>query len=162
VRVLVLADTHLRPGRARALPAEIEEELTRCDAVLHAGDVVTRHLLDHLGAHVPVHAVLGNNDGELRGTLPERLDLDLAGVRAVLVHETGAAKGRGARLRRRFPDADVVVFGHSHIPLAEEHDGLLLFNPGSAVDRRRQPQRTYGVLDLADGRVRRHEIIAVP
>jgi putative phosphoesterase len=162
VRALVLADTHLRPGRSRSLPPEVEDELVRCDVVLHAGDVVTHHLLDHLGAHAPVHAVLGNNDDELRGVLPERLELDLAGVRVVLVHETGAAKGRGARLRRRFPDADVVVFCHSHIPVADEHDGLLLFNPGSPVDRRRQPQRTYGVLELADGRVRRHQIVAVP
>ena len=162
MRVLVLADTHLRPGRSRTLPPQIEDELQRCDVVLHAGDVVTHHLLDHLGAHAPVHAVLGNNDDELRGVLPEQLALDLAGVRVVLVHETGAGKGRGARLRRRFPDADVVVFGHSHIPLAEEQEGLLLFNPGSAIDRRRQPQRTYGVLELDDGQVRRHEIIAMP
>jgi hypothetical protein len=82
-------------------------------------------------------------------------------VHVALVHETGAAKGRPARVRRWFPDADVVVFGHSHTPLNDWHDGQLLFNPGSAVERRREPVRSYGLLDLADGRVARHEIVLV-
>jgi hypothetical protein len=161
VRALVLADTHLRPGRARALPAQVEDELRRCDVVLHAGDVVTHHLLDHLREHTPVHAVLGNNDRELVGALPERVELTLGGVDVAVIHETGASKGRAARVRRWFPDADVVVFGHSHIPMNEWHDGQLLFNPGSAVDRRREPVCTYGVLDLVDGEVRRHEIVPI-
>jgi predicted phosphodiesterase len=95
----------------------------------------------------------------LRGELPERIEVVLAGVRVAMVHETGATKGRPARVRRWVPDAQVVVFGHSHAPVAEWHDGQLLFNPGSAVDRRRAPVCTYGVLDLVDGEVRRHEIV---
>jgi putative phosphoesterase len=141
------------------LPPVVEAALPHCDVILHAGDVVTRHLLDHLRMFAPVIAVLGNNDVELRDVLPERVEVDLSGVHVVLIHETGAAKGRPARVRRRFPDADVVVFGHSHAPLNEWHDGQLLFNPGSAVDRRREPVRSYGLLDLADGRVTRHEIV---
>lgn len=161
-RALVLADTHLRPGRARTLPVEVTDELGRCDVILHAGDVVTHHLLDELAQHAPVHAVLGNNDTELRGVLPESLDLHIDGVRITVVHETGATKGRGARMRRRYPDAQVVVFGHSHMPLVEWHDGLLLFNPGSAVDRRREPVPTFGVLELDDGKVTRAEIVPCP
>jgi putative phosphoesterase len=143
------------------LPPAVEAALPHCDVILHAGDVVTRHLLDHLRTFAPVIAVLGNNDVELRGVLPERVEVDLSGVHVALVHETGAAKGRPARVRRWFPDADVVVFGHSHAPLNGWHDGQLLFNPGSAVDRRREPVRTYGLLDFADGRVLHHEIVAV-
>jgi uncharacterized protein len=143
------------------LPRAVEDVLPDCDVVLHAGDVVTGDLLDHLRTFAPVHAVLGNNDHTLRGVLPERLELELDGVNVALVHETGATKGRPARVRRWFPDARVVVFGHSHAPQDEWHDGQLLFNPGSAVDRRRQAVCTYGVLELADGVVRRHEIVPI-
>jgi putative phosphoesterase len=139
----------------------VEAALPHCDVILHAGDVVTRDLLDHLRAFAPVHAVLGNNDVTLRGELPERIEAELGGVPVAIVHETGASKGRPARVRRWFPDARVVVFGHSHAPTNEWHDGQLLFNPGSAVDRRRQPVCTYGVLELVDGEVRRHEIVPI-
>jgi putative phosphoesterase len=129
--------------------------------ILHAGDVVTHHLLDHLRQFAPVHAVLGNNDIALQGELPERVELDLAGVPVALVHESGLTKGRPARVRRWFPNARVVVFGHSHTPVSEWHEGQLLFNPGSAVERRREPVCTYGLLELVDGEVRHHEIVPV-
>jgi putative phosphoesterase len=161
VRALVLADTHLRPDRARRLPNAVFEELARCDVVLHAGDVVTRDLLDELRRHAPVHAVLGNNDRTLRGDLPERLELQLAGVAVALVHETGATQGRAARVRRWFPAAQVVVFGHSHQPFNEWHDDQLLFNPGSPTERRRAPHHTYGVLELAAGCVTMHDIVTI-
>lgn len=161
LRLLVLADTHLRADLSR-LPPEVWRELDRCDAVLHAGDVVTADLLDALRARRPVHAVLGNNDHSLVGALPDRLEVDLAGVRVAMVHDAGTRAGRERRMRRWFPDADVVVFGHSHEPVdAEGEDGQRLFNPGSAVQRRRQPQRTIGVLELAGGALVRHEIVAV-
>jgi putative phosphoesterase len=161
LRLLVLADTHLRHDLA-PLPPEVWEHLEACDAVLHAGDVVTADLLDALRARRPVHAVLGNNDRALVGALPDRLALDLAGVRVAMVHDSGPRAGRERRLRRWFPAADVVVFGHSHEPVdAEGEGGQRLFNPGSAVQRRRQPRRTIGRLDLAAGAVVRHEIIPV-
>ena len=161
VRLLVLADTHLRDDLSK-LPPGVWEQLDACDAVLHAGDVVTGDLLEALRARRPVHAVLGNNDGALVGTLPDRLELGLAGVRVAMVHDSGARAGRERRMRRWFPDADIVVFGHSHIPVdAEGVDGQRLFNPGSAVQRRRQPHRTIGVLELRDGAVARHEIVPV-
>jgi putative phosphoesterase len=139
----------------------VERALPHCDVIVHAGDVVTRDLLDHLGSFAPVLAVLGNNDVTLRDELPERVEIELAGVPVAIVHETGTTKGRAARVRRWFPRARVVVFGHSHAPTNEWHDGQLLFNPGSAVDRRRQPVCTYGLLDLVDGEVRRHEIVPI-
>lgn len=155
----MLADTHLRADLSK-LPPEVWDELDACDAVLHAGDVMTGDLLDALRERRPVHAVLGNNDTALVGLLPDRIELELAGVRLAMVHDSGARTGRERRMRRWFPDADIVVFGHSHIPVdAESEDGQRLFNPGSAVQRRRQPQRTMGVLELADGAVVRHEIV---
>jgi putative phosphoesterase len=96
--------------------------------------------------------VLGNNDAALTGTLPETVELELEGVRVAMIHDSGARKGRETRLRRRFPSADVVVFGHSHIPWnGEGADGQLLFNPGSPTQRRRQPHCTFGILDFERG-----------
>jgi hypothetical protein len=103
IRALVLADTHIRPGRARRLPDAVYAELERSDVVLHAGDVLTGDLLDELGGFAPVHAVLGNNDVDLVGVLPETIELDLGGVRVAMVHEIGPTKGREARVHRRFP-----------------------------------------------------------
>jgi uncharacterized protein len=161
VRVLVLADTHLGADLDK-LPAEVWDELDRVDVVLHAGDVLTQHLLDALGRRAPVHAVLGNNDRELVGRLPDRLDLELGGVRVGMVHDSGLRAGREARMRRWFPKAQLVVFGHSHEPVdAEGLDGQRLFNPGSAVQRRRQPHRTIGLLELAEGHVAAHRIVPV-
>jgi uncharacterized protein len=159
MRALVLADTHLGPDLDK-LPPEVWDELDRADVVLHAGDVVTQHLLDALGRRAPVHAVLGNNDRELVGRLPDRIELELAGVRVGMVHDSGARGGRERRMRRWFPRADIVVFGHSHDPVdAEGEGGQRLFNPGSAVQRRRQPHRTLGLLDLADGEIVHRRIV---
>ena len=162
VRVAVLADTHLRDGLDR-LPAAARRLVGAADVVLHAGDVCDRVVLDALAAGGrPVHAVLGNNDHPLVGILPERLELTLAGVQVALVHDSGARAGRERRLRRWFPDADLVVFGHSHEPCdAEGEDGQRLFNPGSAVQRRRQPNRTMGWLVLAEGVVHEHRVVVV-
>jgi putative phosphoesterase len=157
-RVVVLADTHLRADRDRRLPDIVWRAIDDADLVLHAGDVVDRSLFDELDAHhVAYRAVLGNNDRTL--TLPEQLTFDVEGVTIAMVHESGPTKGRAARMRKRFPDAHVVVFGHSHTPCDEWHDGQLLFNPGSATERRREPHHSYGVLELADGHVREHAIV---
>lgn len=151
MRVAVIADTHI-PGRARDLPPSAWRIVRDSDAVIHAGDVVTPWLLDRLRAASPqVHAVLGNNDLPLRGALPESLWLDHDGVRVAVVHDSGAAEGRRRRLRRMFPDARAVVFGHSHIPVCEDDGDLLLLNPGSPTDRRRQPRFTMATLDCAAG-----------
>ena len=160
MRVLVLSDTHLRRGGRRRLPDEVYAELDRADAVLHAGDVMVSDLVHELSGFAPTYAVLGNNDhGDLTGMLPETRIEVLGGVRVGMIHDSGPSKRRAARMRRRFPDCAVVVYGHSHIPYdGEGVDGQRLFNPGSPTERRMQPHHTYGILDLADGEVRSHEI----
>ncbi|HET6793529.1 MAG TPA: metallophosphoesterase family protein [Acidimicrobiales bacterium] len=160
--VAVVADTHLRAGRTRRLPEAAVEVMKGADAILHAGDFVDRDALDEMSSLGPLHGVLGNNDHTLAGVLPATRRLELEAVRVGMVHDSGPRKGREARMRRMFPDADVVVFGHSHIPVdAVGVDGQILFNPGSPTERRSQPERTVGVLELSHGRVvgRRHVVV---
>jgi putative phosphoesterase len=157
--VVVMSDTHIRRGAARRLPDAAYPYLERADVILHAGDILVAEVLHELSGFAPVHAVLGNNDRELVGVLPETRLLDVAGVRVAMVHDSGPSAGRAGRLKRRFPDAGVVVFGHSHIPWDEPGlDGQLLFNPGSPTERRAQPHHTLGTLDLTDGHVAAHAI----
>jgi putative phosphoesterase len=140
VRLLLIADTHV-PKRARDLPSRVWDEVADADVVLHAGDWVEPSLLDTLEARANrLVACWGNNDGaELRRRLPERADATLGGLRFTVVHETGAANGREARMAKVYPDTDVLVFGHSHIPWdTTAKTGLRLLNPGSPTDRRRQ------------------------
>jgi putative phosphoesterase len=155
LRVVVVADTHLRRSWPnRRLPDAARQVLATADVILHAGDITQAEHLDDLARHAPLHAVLGNNDPELIGVLPETLQLELAGVRIAMIHDSGPARGRERRLHERFPDAEVIVFGHSHIPWnAPGEGGQLLFNPGSPTERRGRPHRTIGVLELASGRV---------
>jgi hypothetical protein len=159
--ILVLADTHIRRGSSRAMPPRVRELADVADLILHAGDIVVAEVLEDLRGHAPVRAVLGNNDRELVGHLPESVELDLAGVQVAMLHDSGPRRGRTARMRRRFPDADLVVFGHSHIPWDTVDDGQVLFNPGSPTERRRQPHHTAGMLRLDSGTIadRRIEIV---
>ena len=157
--VVVLADTHIRRNSARRLPAAVYAALERADLVLHAGDVVTGDVLEELAGFAPTLAVLGNNDGELTGRLPEERLFLVEGLRVAMVHDSGPTKGREGRLQRRFPTADLVVFGHSHIPVdAPGLDGQRLFNPGSPTERRRQPHHTFGRLLVDGGRLVGHRI----
>ncbi|UVS78785.1 metallophosphoesterase [Actinokineospora sp. UTMC 2448] len=154
MRVVVLSDTHA-PRRWRGCPPAVAAHLRDTDLILHAGDVCTADVLDELSAYAPVHAVLGNNDGPdvAAWGAPETLELTLNGLRVAMIHDSGQATGRTARMRRRFPDADVVVFGHSHIPMDTTADGVRIFNPGSPTDRRRQPHGTIGLWTITDGRL---------
>ena len=168
LRVVVLADTHLhsRPLGAetaiRRLPDSAWPHLRKADVILHAGDVLDEGILRELSELAPVHAVLGNNDRSLVGILPVVSLVELGGVRIGMIHDSGAAAGRARRLRRRFPDADVVVFGHSHAPVDEVgEDGQLLFNPGSPTQRRAQPVHSIGELRIVGGVVAKHRIIAL-
>ncbi|MFJ3305348.1 metallophosphoesterase family protein [Streptomyces sp. NPDC086549] len=153
MRLLLMSDTHV-PARAQRLPGQLLAELPHADVVFHAGDWVDTATLDLLERHsrrlIGVH---GNNDGpELRARLPEVAYADLGGLRFGVVHETGPAQGREARSAARFPDLDVLVFGHSHIPWdTTAATGLRLLNPGSPTDRRRQPHCTYLTATVADG-----------
>ncbi|WP_406223213.1 metallophosphoesterase family protein [Streptomyces canus] len=155
MRLLLMSDTHL-PKRAKQLPSPLLAELPRADVVLHAGDWVDTATLDLLESRsARLVGVYGNNDGpELRARLPEVAYADLGGLRFAVVHETGAAQGREARCAARYLDADVLVFGHSHIPWdTTAPGGLRLLNPGSPTDRRRQPHCTYMTATVADGRL---------
>jgi putative phosphoesterase len=157
-----LADTHIRSGGRRRLPSDAYAVLERADVILHGGDVVDEGLLGELGELAPTHAVLGNNDCALDGVLPAIRELDLAGVRVAMIHDSGPRRGREARLRRRFPTADIVVFGHSHHPVDALGIGeQRLFNPGSPTERRRQPSHTMGWLALAEGKVVEHRIVVL-
>lgn len=152
--IAVLADTHA-PRRWKRCPPEVAERLEGVDLIVHAGDVCRAHVLDELAAFAPVRAVLGNNDTAdvAAWGAPETLELDLDGLRVGVVHDAGPAGGRPRRLRRRFPSADLVVFGHSHIPLDLAEGGLRIFNPGSPTDRRRQPRGTMGLLHVEAGKL---------
>jgi uncharacterized protein len=155
VRLLLIADTHV-PLRARDLPAAVWDEVARADVVLHAGDWVAPELVDELEARsARLVGCWGNNDGPaVRSRLPERADVTLAGVRFTVTHEAGAAAGREARMARLYPDRDVLVFGHSHIPWdTTTQTGLRLLNPGSPTDRRRQPFCTYLTATVHDGQL---------
>lgn len=162
--VLLVADTHLGAGAQSRLIDRIGAELVAADVILHAGDITDVAILDALAEHAPVHAVLGNNDHGLE--LPERLALTIEGCTFGLVHDSGPAAGRTARLRRWFPAADVVVFGHSHLPWHETDgrgDGHVQFhvNPGSPILRRRAPACTVAHVVVDQGRVQsvRHVVV---
>ena len=146
MRLVITSDTHL-PARARDLPAELWAAVDAADVVVHAGDWVSEAALDALESRAArLVGVYGNNDGQaLRARLPEVATVELAGLRMAVVHETGPAAGRERRCATRFPDVDVLVFGHSHIPWdTVTPDGRLrLLNPGSPTDRRRQPYKTF-------------------
>ena len=162
MRVVVLSDTHA-PRRWRGCPPAVAAHLSGADLILHAGDVCVAGVLDELSEYAPVRAVLGNNDGAdvAAWGAPEELLLDLDGLPAAMVHDAGPAIGRTARMRRRFPEAELVVFGHSHIPLDETGAGLRIFNPGSPTDRRRQPHGTLGVLEIEHGKLLSARIVPV-
>ncbi|GAB2933260.1 metallophosphoesterase family protein [Streptomyces heilongjiangensis] len=156
MRLLLMSDTHL-PRRARALPERLLADLPHADVVVHAGDWVDEATLDLLEQRSRrLIGVYGNNDGPaLRARLPEVARADLDGLRLAVVHETGPAQGRERRCADRFPDTDVLVFGHSHIPWDTTADtGLRLLNPGSPTDRRRRPHCTYMTATAADGELR--------
>jgi len=158
-----MSDTHV-PKRARALPVQLLAAVDEADVVIHAGDWVDAATLDLLEARSRrLVGVWGNNDGpELRRRLPEVARVEFDGVRVAVVHETGPAAGREARSDQAFPETDVLVFGHSHIPWdTVTPAGLRLLNPGSPTDRRRQPVCTYVTAEIADGRLDAVSLVAV-
>jgi putative phosphoesterase len=159
--VAVVADTHL-PRGTRAIPEQARELMQRSDLILHAGDFVSEQVLQEIEAlGPPVRAVHGNMDSTaLRTSLPRETVIDVGGARIGMVHDSGPAHGRLERLRLRFPDADTVVFGHSHQPLHERKGGFQIFNPGSPTERRRAPRYTIGLARIENGAVE-FELIAL-
>jgi len=160
MRLLLIADTHV-PKRAKDLPPPVWQEVDRADVVFHAGDWVDVPMFDALRARsAKLVACWGNNDGpELRSRMPEHAQATLAGLAFTVVHETGSSGGRDERMSAEYPDTDVLIFGHSHIPWdTTTETGLRLLNPGSPTDRRRQPFCTYMTADVMDGELRDLEL----
>ena len=161
MQIAVISDTHL-PRGPRRLPGACVERLRAADLILHAGDLSTLAVLRELEAYGQAIAVHGNvDDVHVRAALPATAQVEADGATIAMVHDAGPSKGRLARLRRWFPDADAVVFGHSHIPLHERApDGFQIFNPGSPTERRRAPHHTMGIARAQRGRLT-FELIAV-
>jgi uncharacterized protein len=149
-----VSDTHL-PRRNRTLPRACVERMRAADAILHAGDFIELSVYEEIAAlGPPLHAVRGNVDSaELQARLPLVRTVEAGGARIAMIHDAGQAAGRLQRMRRRFPGADAVVFGHSHLPLHEEDAGFAIFNPGSPTERRRAPHHTMGIATVDAGTV---------
>lgn len=154
MKVVVLADTHTQ-GLSRHLPPSAWPYIETADYILHAGDVNDPGLLQDLTAFAPVTVVMGNTDSwavrEWGAT--DTAKVELGGIQIAMIHDSGVRDGRRKRMRKTFPDARVVVFGHSHIPWNEDEDGLLLFNPGSPTWKRRAPFPSMGILWIENGEV---------
>jgi putative phosphoesterase len=153
--IAIISDTHL-PRGGRRLPGDCLTRLAAADLIIHAGDLSTPAIWAELGGYGDVVGVRGNvDDAAVGDLLPDRLELEIAGVRLGVHHDGGPAGGRLGRLRRAFPGTDAVIFGHSHIPLRErdESDGFQIFNPGSPTDKRRQPHFTMGWARITGGEI---------
>ena len=160
-RVGVISDTHI-PTRAARVPDAALRLFEDVELILHAGDLSSLAVIDQLAAYALVAAVQGNVElTEVVAALPIKTDLMVGGCSIGLVHILGDRAHYGRNARSEFPSARIVVFGHSHIPYVEDRDGLLLLNPGSATDRRRQPACTVAILTITDGEPTA-EIIPLP
>lgn len=142
----VLSDTHV-PDRARCLPPALFETFNGVDLILHAGDIACQEVLSELETLAPVVAVAGNMDPpELQARLPRRQEVVVGGYRIGLIHGHQLRGPLAQGALRAFTGVDAVVFGHSHRPLLETRNGVLLLNPGSPTDRRRSPRCTCALL----------------
>jgi putative phosphoesterase len=160
IRVVVTGDTHLGPRRRGPLPVTMIAACADADRILHTGDVTDPALLDELAALAPLDGVAGNCDGwDVAARLPAQQTLAIGDVRIALVHDPGPERGRRERLRARFPHARVVCFGHTHLPVCEDRENLLLLNPGSPTERRRAPWHSYAELVIGPGKALEARII---
>jgi hypothetical protein len=159
VRILVLADTHLKVAVQERFSSVLLRELERADLIFHAGDITKLEALESLHSFAPVIAVLGNNDTSLTGILEPVQEFSVDGLAVAIVHDSGTRQGRETRMHQQFPGASLVVYGHSHIPDDSiGRSGQRLFNPGSPTTKRSQPVRTYGILEIVNGEVTEHRI----
>lgn len=163
-RIAVISDTHLPRRGLVGLPPACRAALAGADLVIHAGDLADMQALAMLRAlGPPLVAVHGNaDDAAVRAALPASAQVEVLGLTIAVTHDGGPEKGRLRRLRRRFPDAGAVVFGHSHIPLHQvEEDGFLILNPGSPTDRRRQPRHSMAEIRVRPGQAPDVRFLAV-
>lgn len=152
MRIGVISDTHLSAS-VQKLPDALVAGLQGVDLILHAGDWVSEHVVELVEQIAPCEAVAGNNDGH---AIIERFGLkkivNVGKFRIGLIHGDGFRKTTEERAREAFRNEqpDIVIFGHSHIPFKQTIQGMLMFNPGSPTDKRRQPQYSYGIIELGD------------
>jgi hypothetical protein len=151
MEIAIIADTHM-PRGPRRLPEACVERLRSAQLIIHAGDLMALPVLRELQSYGPVVAVHGNvDDPDVRMTLPALAVVPVGEWRIYVIHDAGPSARRLARLRTRFPEADAVIFGHSHIPLHErDADGFQIFNPGSPTERRRSPHHTMGIASVGE------------
>ncbi len=155
MRIAIISDTHM-PRGAREVPEACVDAMRTADLIVHAGDFSGAEVLDWLESLGPrVHAVHGNVESvDVRRRLPESLEFGADGHRIAVIHDAGPAKGRLERMRLHFPEAEAVVFGHSHLPLHEKaRDSFQIFNPGSPTERRRAPHHSFGIAETSGGKI---------
>lgn len=156
MRIVVVSDTHM-PHSAKTIPDKLKKALVKADCILHAGDWCTMDVVRAFEAYAPVEGVAGNNDGrDLAERFGLRKRLELGGVRIGIVHGHGYGGTTESRALQAFRNdqVDVILFGHSHVPLVRREGNVLLFNPGSPTSKRKQPRHSFGVWDIEDGRLR--------
>lgn len=152
MKIGVVADTHV-PKRAKNLPKKLLSGLKGVDLIIHAGDWVSVDVVNTLSSIAPLKGVVGNNDGaEIEKLFPKKQILTINGYKIGIVHGDGVKKTTVARAREAFidDDVDMIIFGHSHKPYYEVVDGVVMFNPGSPTDKRRQPKYSYGIIELSN------------
>ena len=148
MKIGVISDTHYGPQAG--LPDNVKAAFEEMDLIFHAGDINFPKVLRELSAIAPVHAVLGNTD-PLELDLPQEKDLEINGIRLTITHGGGTPLGLEDRLRSRISGADVIVYGHTHIPSCHWKDEVYFFNPGSAfLSKSPEWGCTVGVLEISD------------
>ncbi|MGB2598820.1 MAG: metallophosphoesterase family protein [Candidatus Omnitrophota bacterium] len=155
MKIGVIADTHI-PVTAKELPPKVYEHFKDCALIIHAGDIVEMHVLEELEKIAEVKAVYGNMDSrEIVNNLPEKISFEAEGKKIGVVHGKGSASKIIENVKQSFTKKqDIIIFGHSHVPINKTIDGILLFNPGSATDRIFSPYRTIGIIEIEGGEVR--------
>lgn len=158
MKIAILSDTHM-PRMAKQLPKVLCTHLENADAIIHAGDWQTSAVYDELKQYAPVYGVTGNVDEKsLYNKFERSIVLQFGKVKIGVTHGDGKGKTTEQRAMDAFSEEklDLLIFGHSHVPLLKEKNGLTLFNPGSPTDKRKQSQYSFGILEINKGFSIRH------
>ena len=149
MKIGIISDTHI-PKTASDMPEDIYNDFVDADLILHAGDITEISVIKHLEKLAPVKAVCGNMDShEIRSILPKKEIIVIQGFRIGLIHGFGSPKGLQKAVKEEFDSKiDVIVFGHSHMPMNEKIGKTLFFNPGSPTDKVFAPYNSYGIIDI--------------
>ncbi|ASF41568.1 metal-dependent phosphodiesterase [Halobacillus halophilus] len=153
MKIVVLSDTHM-PKKGKSLPERLVEELPSADAIIHTGDWHSKEVVEELKKYgPPLYGVYGNVDGEdIQSVFPYKQTIELNGFRIGLIHGHGEKKTTEKRAVEGFKgeEVDLIIFGHSHLPLTRYMNKVMLFNPGSVTDKRKMPYYSFGILRLEE------------